>query len=178
MRRDSAHCVGSWTLSENRIWSGNVTAVSFKTQLTSKTPGLGGLQPHPREPPCAGVTPTLDRSIPSVYAMWKFSGSLRKTPNRPPHQPGGLCASRPPHVRNIPFSLAASFEPDLYHPTTMATRTRKARVSSFDDRIDILRLKSIAVEGSPAYQLFRTVSVILALVRVCALIPCPPVNYH
>ena len=46
----------------------------------------------------------------------------------------------------------------------MATRTRKAKASLLDDRIDILDRS--AVEVSPAKQVFKTVSTTLALVRV------------
>lgn len=49
-------------------------------------------------------------------------------------------------------------------------------MSFFDDRIDIL--KRIAVEASPAYQIFITVGPILAIVRVSPFVPCPPVNSH
>ena len=88
--------------------------------------------------------------------------------------------SRLPHVRNHPVYLAVPFELDPHHPTSqsaiMPAHARKARVSLFNDRIDIL--KRNAVETSPTYQVFRTVDTILALVRVCVLIPCPPVNRH
>jgi len=76
--------------------------------------------------------------------------------------------------------LAAPFEPDFYRPTgksvIIATRTREARALTFDDKIDIL--ERIAVEAFPTYQVFKTVSAILALVRVDALVPCPPVNCY
>ena len=48
----------------------------------------------------------------------------------------------------------------------MATRTRKAKESLLDDRINILNKD--AVEASPAKQVFSTVSTTLALVRVGA----------
>lgn len=61
-------------------------------------------------------------------------------------------------------------------PAKMATRTRKAKVSLLDDRIDILNRN--AVEASSAKQVFRTVSATLALVRVGAPILHPPAYSH
>jgi hypothetical protein len=58
----------------------------------------------------------------------------------------------------------------------MATRTRKAKATILDDRIDILERN--AVEVSPAKQVFGTVAAILALVRVSALVLRPSVNSH
>ena len=51
-------------------------------------------------------------------------------------------------------------------PAKMATRTRKAKASLLDDRINILNKD--AVEASPAKLVFKTVSTTLALVRVGA----------
>ena len=48
----------------------------------------------------------------------------------------------------------------------MAARTRRAKVSRINDKIDILNRN--AAETFPANQVFRTVSVILSLVRVSA----------
>jgi len=58
----------------------------------------------------------------------------------------------------------------------METCTTMAKVPLLDDRIDILNRN--AVEASAAKQVFRTVGVILALVRVSALVLRPPVNNH
>jgi len=52
------------------------------------------------------------------------------------------------------------------------TNTRKI----LDDRVNILDRN--AVDASPAQQIFRTVSAILALTRVSVLIPAPPVGPH
>jgi len=81
-----------------------------------------------------------------------------------------------------PIQLLASLELNRHHPigtpdskpTKMATR--EAKVSLLDDRIDVLNRN--AVEGSPAKQVFRTVSNTLALVRVSTRILRPPVNSH
>jgi len=76
--------------------------------------------------------------------------------------------------------LAVSLEPDLHHHTSesaiMPAHARKARVSFFNDRIDTL--KRNVVETSPTYQVFETVSTILALVRVGAPVLCPPPSRH
>ena len=48
----------------------------------------------------------------------------------------------------------------------MAARTRRAKVSRINDKIDILNRN--AAKTFPANQVFRTVSVILSLVRVSA----------
>jgi hypothetical protein len=53
----------------------------------------------------------------------------------------------------------------------MATRTRTANASLFRDRINILNKN--ALEASPARQIFKTASAILALVRVSVLPPRP-----
>ena len=70
----------------------------------------------------------------------------------------------------MPFKL------NLHHPTntlrtklvSMATRTRKANATLFDDRINVLDRN--AIETSPTKRIFRTVSAILALVRVSVLV--------
>ena len=53
----------------------------------------------------------------------------------------------------------------------MGTRARRVKASLLDDKIDILNRS--AVEASPAQQVYRTVSAILALVRVCTHILLP-----
>ena len=58
----------------------------------------------------------------------------------------------------------------------MATRTRRDKASALDDRMDILNRH--AVEVSPAQQVFRTVTAILALVQVIAHILILPVYPH
>jgi len=72
--------------------------------------------------------------------------------------------------------LPAAFNPNLRSPPTvphtMRTRTRKL----LDDRIDTLDRN--AVYASPAQQVFRTVSAILALTRVCILVLVPPTDSH
>lgn len=80
--------------------------------------------------------------------------------------------------------MAASFEPNLHRPTitpqtnlaTMQTRTREAEVPLLDDRIDILNRN--AGDASPANQVFRTVSTILALIRVGAPVLRSSVNRY
>ena len=52
----------------------------------------------------------------------------------------------------------------LHQAGEMATRTRKAKVSLLDDRIEVLNRE--AIEASSAKQVFRTVSATIALVRV------------
>jgi len=54
----------------------------------------------------------------------------------------------------------------------MRTRTRKL----LDDRIDILNRN--AVDASPAHQVFRTVSTIIALTRVCILVLESHIDSH
>ena len=54
--------------------------------------------------------------------------------------------------------------------------THEAEVSLIDGRIEILNRN--AVKASPAKRVFRTVSAILALVRVGAPILYLPMNYH
>jgi len=56
----------------------------------------------------------------------------------------------------------------------MPAHARKARVSFFNDRIDILKRNT--VEASPTYQVLRTAGAILALVRVGVLVLCPPAS--
>jgi len=51
-------------------------------------------------------------------------------------------------------------------PVKMTTRTRKAKMSLLDDRIDILN--GDAAKASTVKQVFRTVSTAIALVRVSA----------
>jgi len=51
-------------------------------------------------------------------------------------------------------------------PVVMGVRARKAKESLLNDRIDILNRNGI--DGSPAGQIFTTVSAILVLVRVGA----------
>ena len=83
--------------------------------------------------------------------------------------------------RKPPTQLLASLELNHRRPTStpytkpakMATRTRNAKVSLLDDRIDILNRG--AVDVSSAKQVFRTVSATLALVRVSTTILHPSV---
>jgi hypothetical protein len=56
----------------------------------------------------------------------------------------------------------------------MATRTRKGKPSILTDRINILNRN--AVEPSPAKEVYRTVIIILALVKVNPLVLCPSVD--
>ena len=79
------------------------------------------------------------------------------------------------------MELSTPVELDLDHPPStphaepliMATPTPNIKVS-LDDRIDALDRN--AVEASPAKQVFKTVSVILALIRVSRLFLRPSVN--
>jgi len=56
------------------------------------------------------------------------------------------------------------------------TRVREVEASLLDGRIDTLNRN--AVEAYPAKQIFRTVSAILALVRVSALLLRPSANFQ
>ena len=73
----------------------------------------------------------------------------------------GTC--KPATSRLALFEFGPASTPHT-RPEKMATRTRKAKVSLLDDRINILN--NDAVEASPAKQVFRNVSTTLALVRV------------
>jgi len=55
----------------------------------------------------------------------------------------------------------------------MATRTRESKALFLNYRIGILES---VVEASPEQQIYRTVSTILALVRVSFLAQCPTVD--
>ena len=59
-------------------------------------------------------------------------------------------------------------------PAKMATRTRGAKASLPDNRIDTLNRE--AVDASAAKQVFKAVSATLSLVRVSAYILHPPVD--
>ena len=85
-----------------------------------------------------------------------------------------------PHAA-FELSCLYHFNPALTTPTTpyiepvtMATRTHNVEASLLDDRIDALDRN--AVEASPAKEVFRAVSAILALVRVSPLALRPPVD--
>ena len=75
-----------------------------------------------------------------------------------------------PNLKTLSETSAASQPLELIStkPARMATRTRKVHESLLDDRINILDGKAA---GAPpgAKQVFKTVSDILALVRVGAL---------
>jgi len=82
--------------------------------------------------------------------------------------------SRPPDVTPPTPSYPHSTSTPYPKPITSGAHARKTRVSLLDDKIDILDRG--AVEASPVKQVFRTVSAIIALVRVSTLVLHPSVN--
>ena len=82
-----------------------------------------------------------------------------------------------PHVTsrltacNLQVNLHPRISTPHIKPVIMGTRARRVKASLLDDKIDILNRS--AVEASPAQQVYRTVSAILALARVCTHILLP-----
>ena len=113
------------------------------------------------------------------------SSSSERSPQRLPHcrivAGFQICSERLSATYKPPAQPHAPFDFDNHHAMSppyaksekMATRTRKAKVSLLDDRINIL--DQDAVKAISAKQVFGTVSATLALIRVSAPILRPPV---